>query len=160
MAIDPGSLLTGLATLGKTASELFSAKSTNERQTLFAEFQKGMAQANADTLAQIQTSLALLERNRELEQQIVNFKNWEAESKRYRLVDPGARGVVYALKESMKNGDPPHYLCTTCYHAGKKSLLGTTVVNNLHHPFLTCPVCETAVELNGRGQHLFAYAPE
>jgi hypothetical protein len=31
--------------------------------------------------------------------------------------------MLYALKEGMEQGEPPHQLCTECYSRGKKSLL-------------------------------------
>lgn len=159
MALEVGALLTGLTELGKTASEMLGAKGAAERQALFTEFQKALQQSYTDTIAYQQTSMALLQRNDDLEKEVVRLKDWSADSKRYRLVNTGARGVFYALKESMKDGDPPHYLCTTCYQAGKKSFLGTKTPPG-GHPLLSCPVCNTEVELTGRGQHTYSYAPD
>ena len=71
----------------------------------------GMAQANA------------AETIRDLEQQIVQFENWQAERERYELADTGKGSLAYRLKVGMENGEPPHWLCPACYQQGKKSIL-------------------------------------
>ena len=157
MAIDPGSLLAGFAALGKTAADIAGASDATKRNALLIEFQQGHIQANLLIASEQATNATLRERNRELEQQVVKLKNWEAESQRYLLVDPGAFGVVYALKESMKGSDPPHYICATCYQSEKKSILHARI-GSAPRPTLNCPICKTELQCLGRGQPMLAYA--
>lgn len=159
MTVDPATLISGLSGLAKIATDLFSANEATKRQALFNEFQKALGKSYADTLAHQQSSLALLDENRDLKQQVVDFKKWEAESQRYRLVNPGASGVVYALRESDRCVDPPHYICANCYQDGKKSHLSARS-SNVHGFQLVCNTCKAEISLNARGAPEFKYAPE
>ena len=71
----------------------------------------GMAQADA------------AEKIRTLEQQIVQFENWQAERERYELKDTGQGSLAYALKEGVEPSEPPHWLCPHCYEGRKKSIM-------------------------------------
>jgi hypothetical protein len=66
---------------------------------------------------------ALLEEIRDLKEQIANLEAWDAEKQRYKLAEPWAGAVVFALKKSSANGEPPHYLCTHCYQDRRASIL-------------------------------------
>lgn len=62
----------------------------------------------------------------ELEQEIMRLKNWEAEKQRYELKplrDGDYAPTAYAVKESMTNGEPAHWICANCYQKGVKSIL-------------------------------------
>ena len=158
MTIDPSTVVSGLSGLAKLVTEIMGAKRTNERDTLFSEFQKGMIHAQARELTQLAENLALLERNNDLEQQIVKFKSWETEKLRYSLVNPGALGFVYSLKESVKGSEPSHWICATCYQEGKKSILHT--LNNDGWPLIACPSCKTEIRSGSRGIPVPQYTPD
>jgi hypothetical protein len=67
--------------------------------------------------------LEVTERVRALEQQIVKLEDWKREKQRYQLeaVDVGA--FAYTAKPGMENGEPPHWLCATCFEKGQRSIL-------------------------------------
>jgi hypothetical protein len=87
------------------------------------DLQERIFEAREALTAARETQTASLERIRDLEQQIVQLKEWEADKQRYELkqVAPGA--FVYALKESMKGAEPEHWLCANCYQQRRKSIL-------------------------------------
>lgn len=66
---------------------------------------------------------AHLARIDKLEQDIVRLKNWAAEQKRYELSAIGGAAFAYILKDGMENGEPPHWLCQTCFQSGHKHIL-------------------------------------
>jgi hypothetical protein len=74
-------------------------------------------------LAARETQSALLERISELEKKVASFETWESEKQRYELKNVGAGSFAYAVKESMRNGEPAHHICTACYQHGHKSIL-------------------------------------
>ena len=57
----------------------------------------------------------------------------KTQKKRYKLVIPWPQhavgSVAYALKESMKESEPPHLICTKCYEDGRR--LDSTHSNQL-----------------------------
>jgi hypothetical protein len=74
-------------------------------------------------LAARDAQASLLDRVSELEKEVGRLKDWEADKKRYRLVDVGGGVVALALKPAMSNGEPPHYICADCAANGKKFYL-------------------------------------
>lgn len=65
----------------------------------------------------------LIEEVRELKEKLAGFEKWETEKERYQLCSPAKGFVVYALKKTSANGEPPHWLCTDCYENRKKAFL-------------------------------------
>src|ERR1044071_2008400 len=85
---------------------------------------------------------ALVDRTRELEQQLASFKIWETEKQRYQIRELPPGVFVYELKHDVAAGEPPHYICQTCYQRAKKSILHADEPRNgLHH--LICHECGT-----------------
>lgn len=59
----------------------------------------------------------------DLEEEVTNLKNWEADKARYQLAELGPGVVVLAIKDAMRNGEPFHRICANCASNGKKSYL-------------------------------------
>lgn len=66
---------------------------------------------------------AALQRISELEQEIVQLKDWEGEKQRYQLKAIDIGSVAYMPKPGMENGEQPHWLCANCFNRGQKSHL-------------------------------------
>jgi hypothetical protein len=66
---------------------------------------------------------ALIKRVHDLEEELARIKAWEEEKQRYQLITPWNGFFVYALKESGKGAEPPHWICERCYQDRRKSLL-------------------------------------
>src|SRR5690242_13498159 len=65
----------------------------------------------------------LLQRITALEKEIAEAKGWREEKQRYQLIAPWLGCHVYALKDSAKQDEPPHWICPHCYEDGRKSIL-------------------------------------
>ena len=74
-------------------------------------------------LAARESQSALLERVRELEAELADLKAWGAEKQNYQLTAVTPQAFAYVPKPTVGTTEPPHWLCATCYQAGKKSLL-------------------------------------
>lgn len=86
---------------------------------------------------------ALAKRNDDLEKEMASMKAWEKEKERYQLIEPWRGCFVYALKESSKGTDIPHWICEHCYQEGRKSLLHDTYKQgNRRNVFVKCSHCE------------------
>ena len=139
--------LGALATLmgvAKIAADIASASSEAERNKLLVEFQKSVIAANFQVATLQQSVSALMQENEELKREATRKKDWEAESKRYMLYKAAEGLVVYALKESMSNGEPPHYLCANCFSDGKKTVLYiSNVPGSSMKEAICCKTCGT-----------------
>jgi len=91
-----------------------------EVMTAVNAVQEKLSEALVSNLASVEKQSALSNRVNELEQQVVKMENWNAEMQRYALKDIDGGFIVYALKPSMANGDPLHYLCTCSINKREK----------------------------------------
>lgn len=146
--------LTGLKTAFDIAKGISDLKTMSEVQTKVIELQQTILQAQSTAMAANADQYAAIEELRLLKDEIKKIKGWESERLRYRLVTPNhtKAGVVYALKLGERQEDEPaHYICTTCYEGGKKSMLGLTQIERGGYFYWICPVCNTTVSSGTRG---------
>jgi hypothetical protein len=108
---------------GQIAIGLMNLKTTTEVQAKAIELNQLILSAQTELFAANAAQTSLIDEVRELKGEIARMKNWEAEKQRYELAAPFPGCMVYALKRSMSNGQPPHYLCTNCYQKGQPSIL-------------------------------------
>jgi hypothetical protein len=90
-----------------------------------------------------QAALALVD---ELKEKIVQMEHWETEKKRYALkaVAPGA--FAYAVKPNRRRAETPHWLCATCYQAGKKGFLQASLRStDKNKKVWVCALCPTEI---------------
>lgn len=82
-----------------------------------------------------------------LEKEIARLKDWSAEKERYEVkrFQPGS--VVYSLKPTMAQGEPPHMLCPKCYPRGEKSFLQATGDQVRRYRVHRCPACRAELAL-------------
>lgn len=113
----------GLKAAGDLAKAFLQLKSDAERQAKVIELQSIILAAQSNAIAAQSDQFAMLEEVRALKEEIAQVKAWETEKQRYQMVSPFSGATVYALKEAMSNGEPPHYICANCYQNGKRSIL-------------------------------------
>lgn len=82
-----------------------------------------MLDAQSGLFAAQEAQTVAASRIRDLEQQIVQLKDWAAEKQRYELHDIGRGAMAYAPKLGMENGEPPHWLCVRCFQHNRKSFM-------------------------------------
>lgn len=116
----------GLGSL-KAAKDILQAM--NGMQTAAAvndiklTLQGHMLEAQQGLFSAQEAQTAATRRIRELEEEIVRLKDWSAEKQRYQLHDVGRGALTYVPQPGMENGEPPHWLCATCFNHGRKSLM-------------------------------------
>lgn len=147
-----------LKVAGQIAIGLMNLKSTTEVQAKAIELNQQILAAQHELFAANASQSALVERIRELERQVMQMKDWEAQKQRYQLKAPFARSLVYALQKAMSNGEPPHYLCTRCYEDGKRSILQNALSSQW--TVFACSICKTQVHTGWLGQIPAKYAEE
>ncbi len=128
------SLIAGTVSSLKAASDIAKGLVSIRDATLInekiIELQRAILAAQSDAFAAQTGLLELHELNRDLEQRLAKAASWQAEAHRYELkkLPPGA--FVYSLKADSAAGEPPHYLCPTCFGLQRKEILQSTGPSN------------------------------
>jgi hypothetical protein len=91
----------------------------------------------------------LLQRVDDLENEVARLKAWEADKKRYKLVELRPGVIAYSLKADMANGKPQHQLCTACYEVGFKSILKSEVWDPGRYSMIACQGCGWFAYMSG-----------
>ena len=102
--------ISGLKTVMDTLKGFKDISDANTRNAVAVELQQKI-------LAAYQAQMTLTEQIGNLEKEVAQFKNWEAEKDRYKLTDFGGGTFAYALKPDKANGEPPHRICANCFGA-------------------------------------------
>lgn len=142
------STITGLKTVGDLINGILNAKTSDAVNAAVREINTHLFSVQQEMLTAQSEQFAMVEEIRNLKEKIANLEAWDTEKKRYQLEDLWGIGVVaYALKESMSNGEPPHYLCTNCYNDGVKSILNPQKGKN-NRLVLVCPTTGCGAEFH------------
>jgi hypothetical protein len=129
--------------IGRTALGL---RDTASIRTKVTEMQGEISSALASAIAAQQDQIAILKHVGELEKEIADLKTWEAEKRRYSLRELPPGVFVRALKPEMAGGEPPHFICETCFQRGKKRILNSDEERNgIYH--LKCHECDTTLRI-------------
>jgi hypothetical protein len=124
----------------KSLAELIKAAHSlsnySELLTAVTTVQMKLTDAIASELASQEKQAALAERVRELEKQIAEIEDWKSQMQRYALFQFPTGALAHALKPGLENGEPVHYLCTSCVDKKQKSTLQP------HGRYLRCTVCK------------------
>ena len=156
---DPiSTLLAAIPSLAKAGADIAASSDEAKRNAQLIEFQRVIIQLQSSIAAIQNQNASLLRDKDDLEKQIVGMKNWDAEKQRYALVTVFDGIVVYALKESVSQGETPHHLCTNCFNNGKKSFLNT-IDGARGFSMLACSVCKSQLQSLYRGSLSAQYAP-
>jgi hypothetical protein len=94
---------------------------------------------------------AVVDEVRSLKQEAMRLENWKDEKDRYQMLQTHGSVLVYALKESNANGEPPHYLCANCYSRRTKTYLTPKIDGERGFTSLYCSVCKTSAPTGFRG---------
>lgn len=147
--MDLGSITAAFGSIkaaGEVVKGLMGLHTLSEVQAKAIELNEKIISAHQQIFTAQTTQTELIDRVRELEGEITRMKNWDAEKQRYELVAPFPGCMVYALKKSMGGGQPPHYLCTSCFQRGQPSILQgrenrTMKGGGIPYSSYSCPVC-------------------
>lgn len=139
MALIQGTI-SGLKTAADIAKSLMEMKSVSDIQGKVIELQSAILAAQSSALAANADQSAMAEEIRALKEEMARVKAWESQKQRYQLTQFGRESaLVYALKKSVSNSEPAHYLCAKCYEDGKRMILQPKQINGFAN--LSCPSC-------------------
>lgn len=131
----------GLKTAAELTQGLLALKTDAAVSTKVVELNGVISGIQQQLFAAQADYSALTSRIRDLEAEIVDFKNWEEEKQRYELHELAPGTLVYRVKPEVKGAEPVHYLCTNCYQQRIKAILQYSGYSKGHKSF-TCPSCK------------------
>jgi hypothetical protein len=137
--------ISGLKVAGDLAKGLLDLKSLADVQGRVIDLQSAILAAQSSALSANADQAAMAEEIRGLKEDLARAKDWEREKQRYKLISPWEGAVLYALREDQADSEPPHWICTSCYGEGRKSILNS----KQKHPnngVAVCPVCKSEVQ--------------
>lgn len=137
--------ITGLQVASDLAIGLGKLNTLAQVQAKSIELGQIIVSAQSATLSAYSDQAAMIEEVRALKEEIVRVKAWEAQKQRYKLTNlwDGA-AVVYALKESMSESEPAHWICTKCYEDGSRMILQPRTGKD-GFTLLACPACKSEI---------------
>ena len=87
------------------------------------ELQSAILGLHSDAFAAQAQHSAMLERIRDLEEEVRRAKAWEETKQRYALQQPFPGTFAYVLETQSQSLEPMHSICANCYELGKRSIL-------------------------------------
>src|SRR3972149_883370 len=141
----------GLASAAKIIQALNELVRGDARAQVTALYDVILAAQTSAMEANLKQS-AMIDRIRELEEELTRAKAWETQKQRYQLLSPWTdnASVVYALKESAKSTEAPHWICAKCYDDGRRSILNQSKAAN-GYILIVCPTCKAEIYTGYRG---------
>lgn len=136
--------ISGLKSAHDIAKGMIELKSISDVRAKVIELQGAILDAQSTAFAANSNQAAMVEEIRQLKEEVARMKAWDTEKQRYQLTSLWQGAVAYALKESMSNSEPPHWICTNCYEVGRKSILNQ-VPDKDRWFVLVCPVCKSQI---------------
>jgi len=132
----------GLKLASDIAKGFLELKSLSDVQGKVIELQRAILSAQDSALAAHANQATMIETIRNMKEEIARLETWSTERQRFKLTELWDSGVVaYALKESMNESEPPHYICPNCYEEGRKSILNPQKHRN-GRLMLVCQKCK------------------
>jgi hypothetical protein len=110
------------------------------------ELQRAILDTQQSVFAANQERASLIEHVRELEKEISDLRQWDAEKNKYELIMVDSTWVyAYSRKPIPGDAQPHHFICTNCYENGKKSLLQATHHLAMRKRVHVCPLCKMEI---------------
>ena len=151
-------MITSLKVATDIAKSIFEIKSTTatesqntEIRSKIIELQTALMGAQNSALSATTAQLELTEKVRKLEEQLKAANEWGGQESRYSLVCPWRSSAkVYALKESVSEGESPHFLCPNCFHRKQKAILNPMYQDG--EVLSACSSCAARINTGYRGR--------
>ena len=144
MAMIEGAV-TGLKTAGDIIMGLAKLRTITEVQANAIDLQQIILGVQSSLLSAQSEQMGFLKQIRELKTEVEGLKAWDLQRQRYKLTNPWDGAVTYTLRQSMANGEPAHWICTSCYEVGRKSILNPVKGRDSWY-LLVCPVCNSNIQ--------------
>jgi hypothetical protein len=106
------------------------------------ELQSAILSAQSNALAAQSDQSLMLQRIRDLEEEVARVKAWNTEKEKYELKETQPGFFAYAIKENARGTEPAHLICASCYQKDQKSILQKHTEHSVR-----CPDCKSIVDI-------------
>ena len=113
----------------------------NELVAAVSEVNSKLMQATTVALASLEKQSTLTSDLAKLKERLREIENWEGQMERYKLHAFPTGALAHALQPGMEQGQPIHYLCTTCVSQRQNTILQP------NGRYLHCHVCKSDIEI-------------
>lgn len=140
---DLASAITSLKTAIDIVKLVRGTTNAHEIEDRVLDLKRALSDALSSQIEAQQFQAAILTRNRELEEKIVQLEKRTADKDHYELKPIGSGAVAYMLKPGMRGSETPHWLCPACFERGNKSVFQVTAMFPGKY---RCARCETTTQ--------------
>lgn len=118
-----GAAINSLKAAKDIAQAMLELKVSADVQAKVIELQNRILEAQSRALDGQTEHFELSKKLAEVEAELARLKAWHDEQSRYALREVSPSVFVREILESMRNGEPQHWLCCNCFDKGEKSIL-------------------------------------
>lgn len=112
----------------------------------YNELASAVAEVNGKLMEAQSAFFSIYEKQKELEKEVMDLKNWEREAERYELSQIAPGVFAYKLKAGVQPPEPSHMLCTNCYNERRKSILQLEFKNQFVERYI-CHHCKSEIKI-------------
>ena len=142
--------ISGIRAAAEIAKAMKGLHDLADIQTKVIDLQSTILDAQSSALAAQSDQFTLMQKTRELEEEVGRVRTWDETKQRYQLITPWDGCSLYALKESSKGIDPPHWICPHCYEDGRRSIVHDAEKHDTRRRhIIKCPRCSFENEKKG-----------
>ena len=138
--------VSSLKTAGEIVQAMIGLRDASAFQAKAIELQRQILAAQQSAFAAHSDQFSLLQRVRDLEEEIRRVKAWETEKQRYEMIYLATGIIAYRIKPAMRGSEPIHEICANCYEHDRKSYLQKQP-GAQRTVRVFCPSCQTSLSL-------------
>jgi hypothetical protein len=146
MIAEAGAAISGIKIAMDMAKGIAALKSETEINQAVIDIQRTLLDAQSAALSDKNLIAELHDKARRLQSEIDGKTLWAVEAQKYAL-GKSPRGVFYyQLRPELAGTEIGHFLCTTCFDNGRKSILHASIRTD-GGDFVQCHVCKIDVKI-------------
>lgn len=130
--------LTALSVSKDIAKSLIEIKDETKRNQVVIEFQSSLLDLQQNLFAANAEHEKLIDVKNQIERELMEYKDWEKEKKKYQLQKLREGLFVYSYKKANSDPTPDHWLCPYCFDKRKKNLITKLMESHTDHQCHEC----------------------
>ena len=131
----------GIEAAATIAKEFLSLDIGRKASAKAVEMNTVILTAQRHAIAAQAREMEMTHRMRQLEEEVVQLKDWDVQQDDYELKSFGGTGFAYGVKEQVEASEPPHWLCQPCFEDAKKSVLQMKLEFVRGYSVWGCSIC-------------------
>ena len=142
----------GIEAAATIAKEFLSLDIGRKASAKAVEMNTVILTAQRHAIAAQAREMEMTHRIRQLEEEVVQLKDWDVQKENYGLKCLTGTAFAYTMKDGVETSEPPHWLCQPCFENAKKSVLQIRKRVESGFGVWGCSVCGAEVRVDA-GTH-------